>query len=113
MTKPKLLLDEDVHVPLAAALRRDGYNAVHIKERALDRLPDSQVLASAVQEERVVLTFNREDFLRLYNEYFQQHFEHWGIIIAKQYPLKTLRRRLLDLLQPLDAHDLHNQVKFL
>ncbi len=35
MTKAKLLLDEDVHFNLASALRKRGYDAIHVQE--LDR----------------------------------------------------------------------------
>jgi hypothetical protein len=36
MTKVKLFLDEDVHFDLASALRKRGYDAIHVSsDRAL------------------------------------------------------------------------------
>nr|WP_275994480.1 DUF5615 family PIN-like protein [Argonema antarcticum] len=40
------------------ALRQQGYNAVHLNEQGLDRLPDPDILEKARQEDRIVLTFD-------------------------------------------------------
>ena len=40
------------------ALRDRGHDAVHLREEGLHRLPDPDILAKAVAENRVVLTFD-------------------------------------------------------
>ena len=40
------------------ALIAEGYNAVHISEAGLFRMKDSEILKKALQEERIVLTFD-------------------------------------------------------
>lgn len=42
----------------AQALRQEGYDAVHLIEERLERLPDPAILAKAQQEGRILLTFD-------------------------------------------------------
>ena len=37
-------------------LRREGYDAVHLHQEVLDRLPDAEILVKARQEDRILLT---------------------------------------------------------
>jgi predicted nuclease of predicted toxin-antitoxin system len=39
-------------------LRQNGHDAVHIRDRGLERLPNGGIFAMAVEENRVVLTFD-------------------------------------------------------
>lgn len=39
-------------------LRQQGYDATHLREEGLHKLPDEQVLAKAVAEQRIVLTMD-------------------------------------------------------
>ncbi|MGH7267598.1 MAG: DUF5615 family PIN-like protein [Candidatus Rokuibacteriota bacterium] len=41
-------------------LRRRGHDAIHLREEGLHRARDEQVLAEALAEDRIVLTFPRE-----------------------------------------------------
>jgi predicted nuclease of predicted toxin-antitoxin system len=40
------------------ALREDGYDAVHLREQGLHRLPDSAILQKAFEEGRILITFD-------------------------------------------------------
>lgn len=40
------------------ALRQRGYDAMHLVEEGLERLPDSDILIKARMEERIILTFD-------------------------------------------------------
>jgi predicted nuclease of predicted toxin-antitoxin system len=40
------------------ALRRQGHEAVHLREEQLERLPDSDILEKARRERRIVVTFD-------------------------------------------------------
>src|SRR2546425_5419699 len=47
-----------VGVRVVEWLRSQGHDAVHLREEGLHRAPDEQVLAKAVAEERIILTFD-------------------------------------------------------
>jgi len=54
----KFLADMGVSPVTVLELRQQGYNAVHLNEQGLERLPDSKILEKARQEQRIVLTFD-------------------------------------------------------
>jgi len=60
-----LLLDEDVWVGLAAALRDRDYDVVAVGELGRKGLSDDQQFSYAVAEGRAILTHNAGDFIRL------------------------------------------------
>lgn len=74
----RLYSDEDFSFAVVKELRRLGHDVVTIQERGQARfeVPDEMVLAFAHSEGRVLLTFNRWDFIRIHNE----REEHSGII---------------------------------
>ncbi|HVJ93681.1 MAG TPA: DUF5615 family PIN-like protein [Labilithrix sp.] len=62
----KLLLDENVSPNVAAELARvDGLDACHVRDRGLLAATDAEVLERAYDEDRVLVTANVADFLKL------------------------------------------------
>jgi predicted nuclease of predicted toxin-antitoxin system len=62
----KLLLDENISPKLGEMLRnQDGVDAVHVLERGLLQAPDHNVLERAYAEDRVLVTKNVDDFVKL------------------------------------------------
>ena len=62
----KLLLDENISPKVGEMLRaQDGLDAVHVRERGLLQAPDHDVLDRAYAENRVLVTKNVEDFVKL------------------------------------------------
>ena len=53
---PKLLLDEQIWIYLATLLREQGFDVIHVYESNLEQTPDSEVLQSAVENHRAVVT---------------------------------------------------------
>ena len=47
-----------VSITTVQALRAAGHDAVHLRDEGLIRLPDPDITAKAVQERRIVLTFD-------------------------------------------------------
>lgn len=82
--KPRLFLDEDVHVALALALRRRGYDVVHAQEVGRKGKSDPEQLSYAVEHGRCVFSFNVRDFVVLHNGYARTGQEHCGILVLKQ-----------------------------
>jgi predicted nuclease of predicted toxin-antitoxin system len=52
------LADMGVSGTTVRRLRDEGHDAVHLRDEGLQRLPDDEVLAKAVRENRIVLTFD-------------------------------------------------------
>jgi predicted nuclease of predicted toxin-antitoxin system len=52
----KFLADMGISMTVVQALREQGYDAIHLLEEGLERLPDPAILAKAMQEQRIVLT---------------------------------------------------------
>lgn len=59
----KILLDMGAATATAGYLRHLGYDAIHLRERGLQRLADKDVIRLACDEQRVVVTFDL-DFSR-------------------------------------------------
>jgi predicted nuclease of predicted toxin-antitoxin system len=62
---PKLLLDEHLSPTIAVVLRSLGLDAIHVRDRSLNGSSDAQVLERAFVEDRIVVTLNVVDFVRL------------------------------------------------
>ena len=108
----KLLLDEDVHPPLAEALRRRGYDAVHVQEVGRKGLDDAEQLAYAAEQARCLVSFNVGDFSRLHVEYLTQNETHAGIFLSKQRPVGEVLRRLVLTLNRFAGETLQNRLEF-
>ncbi len=54
----KFLADMGVSMSTVRALRELGHEIIHLREQNLQRVPDDAILAKAVLEGRVVLTFD-------------------------------------------------------
>ena len=62
----KLLLDENISPKVGEILRdQNGLDAVHVRERGLLQAPDHDVLDRAYAEDRILVTKNVEDFVKL------------------------------------------------
>ena len=108
-----LLLDEDVQLVMAQALRDRGHDVVHALELGLKSKDDALVLATAVAQGRAVLTHNVTDFLPLAGEYARRGRDHLGIFLAKQMDVKALLARTTRALAERTPADLLNAVVWL
>jgi len=64
----RLYSNENFDFQVVEYLRKLGFDVLTALEagRANQRIPDEEVLAFAIAENRAVLTFNRKDFFRLH-----------------------------------------------
>lgn len=60
----KFLADMGISLRTVEWLRQLGYDVVHLRDRALQTLPDSEILALALTEQRIILTIDL-DFAQL------------------------------------------------
>lgn len=79
----RYLLDEDVNPAVSEAARVLDLDvvSVHEIERTGIAFPDDAQLRFAAAEERVMVTRNRDDFIRLTREFFQAGERHFGVLV--------------------------------
>lgn len=85
--------NENFPLPAVEELRRLGHDVLTIQEtgRAGSAMPDEEVLAFAIAQNRVLLTLNRKHFIRLH----QTTPQHAGIIVCTFDPdFAALARRI-------------------
>lgn len=77
----ELYADEQFPLRAVQHLRTLKHDVLTVQDagNANQGIPDDEVLAFATQQERAVLTLNRQDFIRLH----QQSHEHGGIVVSK------------------------------
>ena len=54
----RFLLDACVDVRVAGWLRENGHEALHLRDEGLQRLPNGEIFAKALAEQRCVVTFD-------------------------------------------------------
>lgn len=78
----RLYADENFPLQVVVALRGLGHDVVTVAEAAQDGqgIPDDEVLAFAFEQQRILLTLNRRDFIQLH----QRQGDHAGIVVCTQ-----------------------------
>ncbi len=85
--------NENFPLPAIKALRQleHDVSSTHDVGKSGQAIPDDEVLAFAVLEDRIVLTFNRRDFIRLHIE----NPDHKGIVVCSFDPdFERLAKRI-------------------
>ena len=79
----KLYVNENFPFPVVQFLREKGIAIVTSFEvgNANKSIPDIDVLNYAIKTERIVLTLNRRDFIKLHH----LDADHYGIIVSSEY----------------------------
>ncbi len=78
----RFLLDEDLHPGIAEIGRGLGLDVVTVHAIGRRGFSDEEQLRFATAEQRVLLTRNRNDFIRLTVSFFQTSELHAGILIV-------------------------------
>jgi predicted nuclease of predicted toxin-antitoxin system len=78
----RLYADEGFPRQASRLLKDLGHDVLTVQEAGQDNqpIPDDQVLAFATSQDRVLLTVNRVDFIRLH----KQNSNHAGIIVCTE-----------------------------
>jgi hypothetical protein len=111
-----LYVDEDTEdTDLVAALRAEGMNVLTAEEAGMLQATDSDQLAFATREERVMLTSNRADFNRLHRRLLDSGQHHTGIILVHQqrFSVGESVRRLNRMWLGLSKEDFRDRLEWL
>jgi len=103
----RLYADENFPLPIVEFLRLFGHDVVTTHEAGKSglRIPDQDVLAYAVKDDRAILTRNWDDFRQLH----RSQPDHLGIIICKE-DLNTERQAIQIHEAISNVSTLHNQL---
>ena len=110
---PCLLLDADVRVTAAHALRLRGFDVISIRETGKESLPDEDVLQCAADQNRCLFTYNAAHFPGIHARWLAESRHHSGIVLSKQLELRVLLRRLQGFLNSFTPAMLADQIIWL
>lgn len=85
----RYLIDEDLSTDVAQIARGLGLDAVSVQEVGRRQWTDEQLLSQAAQEDRCIVTGNRDDFRRLTTQFAAENRPHAGVLVASK-PLRDL-----------------------
>lgn len=109
----KLYLDEHLSPLLARMLRERGIDCLPAIEAGNLGQSDEAQLTYAASQGRVLLTFDRADFLALAAQWAERGQTHAGLILSRQGAASELLRPLLHLIALRGKDDLHNHILWL
>ena len=107
----RLYLDADVDVRLAKNLRSAGYDCISAREIGHHTLDDEEILSFATSQRRTLLTHNTQDFVPIFERWWNAGRSHGGIIVSQHLSLGELQRRVLHLMDTILAEDMRDNIR--
>jgi hypothetical protein len=92
-------------------LRTAGYDCVSAREVGNAAASDEEQMAFAAKENRTLLTHNIQHFVPLFQRWWYAGLDHSGVLVSQQVPLGELQRRVVRLLNTVDADEMKNNLR--
>ncbi len=112
-TKIKLFLDEQVWTGLTEAIRKRGYDVLHVQDAGRKSEKDEPLLKFATEQGRTILTYNAKHFVPLAEVWYEAGQDHAGIVLSDEIEKGDLIRRVTKLLETVTAEEMKNAVRYL
>jgi predicted nuclease of predicted toxin-antitoxin system len=109
----RFYLDEDINVLLKQALINRGADVLSTLKAGNTGNKDEEQLIYATNENRIIITHNIEDFVKLHEKFLKNNRIHSGILLTDQLPIGVLLKRIMQLWFTLDANDMESRIEFL
>jgi hypothetical protein len=116
MSRVRLYVDEDASErSVVDGLMRAGIDVLTAEAAGNLGVADHLQLQYAASDGRAIYTLNAGDFARLHTGYLTTGREHAGVIVIprQRYGVGEKLRRLLNLINAVEAENLRNQLRFL
>jgi len=116
VSRIRLYLDEDtIKTALIQALRSADLDVVTVADVNRLGYSDEDQLLWAIEQGRIIYSFNIGDFCHLHRDFMVQEISHAGIILVpqQQYSIGQQLQGLLKLISQYSAEDMINQLLFL
>jgi uncharacterized protein with PIN domain len=78
----KFYIDEDISPKVAEILRKRGIDAVSAHDIGMAGVSDEDQLAEAVARKCAIVTRNRDDFMALTVQAFENRSPHYGLVVV-------------------------------
>lgn len=78
----KYYFDEDLSPQIAEILRKHKIDAVSAHETGMLQASDAEHLKKAASDARCLVTRNRNDFIQLTVQFFNEHLPYKGVLIV-------------------------------
>ena len=77
----KFYLDEDLSPKIAELLRKNGVDCISAHEAEMTQASDLEQLRFSADKKRCLVTRNRDHFIRLTVQFFNDYLPHYGLLI--------------------------------
>lgn len=77
----KYYLDKDLSPVISEMLQKNKVDAVSAREAGMIQASDLEQMEYAASQRRCMVTRNRNDFIRLTVQFFNEHRPHCGVLI--------------------------------
>jgi hypothetical protein len=76
-------------------------------------LSDESQFQFAAEQGRTILTYNTQDFVPIYELWYEIGHDHAGLIVSDEIPHGELVRRVTKLLETVSAEEMKNMLRYL
>jgi predicted nuclease of predicted toxin-antitoxin system len=113
VAKIKLYLDEDISHTVAEVLRSRGYDVISAHEVGMRGKTDGEQLDHAIENKRLLITFNAKHFAPLVKKLYEEEREHFGIVVSNQINLSEMVKLIIEMLKVCKVDNLKNSLVWL